>query len=374
MAIHPTLPSQANSQGRLTPQQTRAISAWSEQAAASLRNLTLSESVSASDRNVEFISTRDSPLRGSSVPLSIPLDDPAPVVHTGAVPRVKLVTRESETQPVASVSFRRREPIRRDSLKRREALLKGKDGSRRRQRWENDRLLHNPWVEPPAPSDWAVQPTYPRHDPMPYYLAPLWDMKYAHLDRTSSRQTQKGTRHEKHRVPKELRMRLKHARAARGMLQDLEEDIRQFIQTWSEKQLMLRKEGLEDAPLSSEDESEDEVVFVGRNGQMHDSPEHKTRLRELRANLSQHNERDGEKMVFESPVDDRAAGFGYYGLHTWSITVGEPARREAYVGFHMPAPGSRPGLTTHVSVPSNAQQGAMMKPGDDLPKPLWAQI
>lgn len=64
----------------------------------------------------------------------------------------------------------------------------------------------------------------------------------------------------------------------------------------------------------------------------------------------------------------------YYGLHTWSITVGEPARREAYVGFHMPAPGSRPGLTTHVSVPSNAQQGAMIKPGDDLPKPLWAQI
>lgn len=105
-------------------------------------------------------------------------------------------------------------------------------------------------------------------------------------------------------------MRLKHARAARGMLQDLEEDIRQFIQTWSEKQLMLQKEGLEDAPSTSEDESEDEVVFVGRNGQMHDSPEHRTRLRELRANLRQHNERDGEKMVFESLVDDRAAGFG----------------------------------------------------------------
>lgn len=30
-----------------------------------------------------------------------------------------------------------REPLRRDSLKRREALLKGKEGSRRRQRWEN---------------------------------------------------------------------------------------------------------------------------------------------------------------------------------------------------------------------------------------------
>jgi hypothetical protein len=33
-------------------------------------------------------------------------------------------------------------------------------------------------------------------------------------------------------------------------------------------------------------------------------------LRELRDTLSQHNERDGEKMVFESLVDDRAAGFG----------------------------------------------------------------
>lgn len=30
-----------------------------------------------------------------------------------------------------------REPVRRDSLKRREALLKGNEGSRRRQRWEN---------------------------------------------------------------------------------------------------------------------------------------------------------------------------------------------------------------------------------------------
>lgn len=31
----------------------------------------------------------------------------------------------------------RSEPVRRDSLKRREALLKGNEGSRRRQRWEN---------------------------------------------------------------------------------------------------------------------------------------------------------------------------------------------------------------------------------------------
>jgi hypothetical protein len=37
----------------------------------------------------------------------------------------------------ASGDAKRKEPLRRDSLKRREALLKGKEGSRRRQRWEN---------------------------------------------------------------------------------------------------------------------------------------------------------------------------------------------------------------------------------------------
>jgi hypothetical protein len=37
----------------------------------------------------------------------------------------------------AAYKARVKEPGRRDSQKRREALLKGKEGSRRRQRWEN---------------------------------------------------------------------------------------------------------------------------------------------------------------------------------------------------------------------------------------------
>lgn len=38
----------------------------------------------------------------------------------------------------------RKEPMRRDSMKRREALLKGKEGSRRRQRWENgEYIIHH---------------------------------------------------------------------------------------------------------------------------------------------------------------------------------------------------------------------------------------
>lgn len=58
----------------------------------------------------------------------------------------------------------------------------------------------------------------------------------------------------------------------------------------------------------------------------------------------------------------------YYGLHTWSVTVGSPARREAYVGFRPPNPG-RAGLVTHP-----ACQLELLKPGEELPQPLYAQV
>ncbi|KAI9370635.1 R3H-associated N-terminal domain-containing protein [Aspergillus egyptiacus] len=380
MAIHPSFSAQ-DPRGSLSPQQAQAISAWTEQAAASLEDLTLTESVQTSERVVvsDFVTT-PGPTRGTSAPLSIPLDDTIPAANGSPASRVSLLgPHPDETPKAPKVTFRRREPLRRDSLKRRETLLKGKDGSRRRQRWENDRLLHNPWAEPPSPKDWLPQPTHVRHEPMPYYLAPLWDKHYAHVDRRSSKQVANDAKAERHRIPKELRMRLKHARAARGMLQDLEEDIRQFIQRWHERQSLREKDGLADAPSSDED-SEDEVVFVGRNGQMHDSPDRRHQLQKMRVNMNSHNERDGEKMVFESLVDDGAAGFGrwlvhsiasYYGLHTWSVTVGSPARREAYVGFYPPQ-GGRARSLSHP--PVGCSPKAILQPGEELPRPLWAQV
>lgn len=155
MAIHPELHIQAASspsQGHLTPQQAHAISAWTEQATASLEDLTLSETVPVGGRDGDESPSRArsarsaAALRGASIPLSIPLDDPMPAPERRttetSTARVRLVARSdapaAETaQKVPAVSFRRREPLRRDSLKRREALQKGKDGSRRRQRWEN---------------------------------------------------------------------------------------------------------------------------------------------------------------------------------------------------------------------------------------------
>jgi hypothetical protein len=67
---------------------------------------------------------------GTTVKLEIPLDGAIPIrakANPGSKPQI---TSEDIIQS-------RQEPLRRDSLKRREALLKGKEGSRRRQRWEN---------------------------------------------------------------------------------------------------------------------------------------------------------------------------------------------------------------------------------------------
>ncbi|TAQ91613.1 hypothetical protein B7494_g123 [Chlorociboria aeruginascens] len=245
-----------------------------------------------------------------------------------------------------------RESVRRDNQNRREVLLKGKEGSRRRQRWENDRLLHVPNVQLPLPSDWEVHPTYPVHT-VPYYLAPLWDAGLrAHSEslaasKSKAAKTKTGVKEEKGRVPAELRQKLKKAKGAKSLLQDLEEEVRKFVREWEGK----KKEG-EEVELDSEDE---EIVFVGRDGGMSD---------ETRKKVEEELQR--EKLVWDSRVDDKGASFGrwlvheiaaYYGLSSRSITVGNPARREAYVGIKEMKTGHRSSIG-----------------GEELPLPLWEVV
>ena len=52
----------------------------------------------------------------------------------------KALPKHNEDDPSAARPHR--EPMRRDSLNRREALLRGKEGSRRRTRWENGSYPH----------------------------------------------------------------------------------------------------------------------------------------------------------------------------------------------------------------------------------------
>lgn len=97
------------------PHQPLDVEAWAGEAARSLAALSLSSPGS---------------ILRSAQPLVIPLEEG---LNSRRVDQTEAPHHED-----SSPAYRpRREPLRRDSLKRREALLKGKEGSRRRQRWEN---------------------------------------------------------------------------------------------------------------------------------------------------------------------------------------------------------------------------------------------
>lgn len=239
--------------------------------------------------------------RGTTVTIDIPLDED-PAAYEASRPRPEAV----------HTVYKRREPIRRDSLKRREALLKGKEGSRQRRRWENDRLLNNPYLEPPLPSDWEVRPTYPVRR-VPYVLAPLWQAEYAKSqdERRKRAEAAKAPvskeEAEALKVKQELRTKLKKSKGAKGLLQDLEEDVRSFVRQWEEKQKQMESDGLIE-PDSSEDE---EIVFVGRNGSMSDERKREKEEATLRK----------DKLVFEGLLEDHGSAFGRYLVHSIAAYV-----------------------------------------------------
>jgi hypothetical protein len=194
-------------------------------------------------------------------------------------------------------------------------------------------------------------------------------------------------------IPKEVKARLKRSKTAKGLLQDLEEDVRGWVREWNEWEknggkiaaaARERSETLESrmtedsAVLVSEDEEDEEIVFVGRNGTMQDGPlsevekEAKREARvqsekELRSMISK------EKMVFDGSEGDKGASFArwlvhcvgsYYGLRTWSVTkevVGGDNRREAYVGIDERATGLM-------------GRGVEVGREIELPRPLWGMV
>ncbi|KAK4942282.1 hypothetical protein LTR10_017888 [Elasticomyces elasticus] len=309
-------------------------------------------------------STSPKPVTGTSVRISVPLD----ATSRTAVPTARVYTE--------------RKILRRDSIERREALLKGKEGSRQRRRWENARLLSNPWAEPPLPEDFEVRPTYPQRR-VPYYLAPLWDAaEFQRAVEAKMKGRANSTRSRGKRntgmspmeeaaisIPKEVRARLKFAGGAKGMLQDLEEIVRTFVQRWNEREAKLRDEGLHDVPLTSDSEEDEEIVFIGRNGAMHDSPGRRQRQKDEDMN----DTISTEMMIFEGLDDDKGAAFGrwlvhrvgsYYGLRTWSVdrdVDGEGRRRGAYVGVDHRARGFM-------------GRGVELGREIQLPRPLWGMV
>lgn len=161
-------------------------------------------------------------------------------------------------------------------------------------------------------------------------------------------------------MPKELRDKLKRSRGAKGLLMDLEGQVRSFVAEWGDRERRAAVQGLPADP----DSEDDEIVFVGRNGAMNDRPgddagDHDAAQQAARKEL----------MLFETPEGDVGGAFGrwlvhhigvYYGLNTWSVTVGSPARREAYIGVKGPKLQS-----------GNNGASVVCRP---LPRPLFALV
>ncbi len=109
-----------SSSEQAAPSQPINIEAWTEQATAALSSVTISVPGDA--------------VQGPTTSLAIPLDEQIPpMVSTRPLPPSAIVEDGGY--------YRRKELARRDSQKKREALLKGREGSKRRLKWEDGRFL-----------------------------------------------------------------------------------------------------------------------------------------------------------------------------------------------------------------------------------------
>ncbi|KAK8127764.1 hypothetical protein PG984_008872 [Apiospora sp. TS-2023a] len=320
--------------------------------------------------------------RGTGAPLSIPLDGinskPSVTIHDARA------TGESIRRPLS----------RRDSMKRREALLKGNEGSRQRRRWENgtdfhppsllmthhrafaasanhippfcsamiDRLMHVPNAQPPQPFDWEPRATHPVHH-VPYQIAAAWDLrvraeveaKKAAAALRKQQQTKTfGDDAVAGRVPRELFVRAKKTPAVKTWVRSLEEPVRKFLVDQRRAREEAEVEVVEDSSDSTEDE---EIVFVGRNGTMRDGWK-KARREDKKQGATE------EGMVFDAlGDDDESSAFkrwlthsisDYYGLDSRSVLVGNPSRKVVYVAPRATKTGHAPPTVLA-----------------SLPRPLW---
>ncbi|KAI0514847.1 R3H-associated N-terminal domain-containing protein [Xylaria bambusicola] len=327
-----------------------------------------------------------SPLaRGTGAPLSIPLDETKENAKKKEKPSVSIYDPRAQSTAITPPP---RPPSRRDSLKRREALLKGNEGSRQRRRWENDRLLHVPNAVPPEPQDYLPRPTHPVNH-VPYQIAAAWELRVraevesrnaAHARRKQAHTRTLGVEGVAGRVPRELCQRAKKTPAVRTWVRSLEEPVRKYLveREMAKEPVPDLKTDDSDSSFSDMDSEDEEIVFVGRNGSMRDGkmkdrgahgrkagPEASTaggqwkraRREEKRSGATQ-----DEGMLFDAFGDEDGGAFrrwithsisDYYGLQSRSVLVGEPKRKVVYVGIKQMKTGHTPPVRA------------------DLPRPLW---
>lgn len=103
-----------------------------------------------------------------------------------------------------------------DEVWRREVLLAGREGSRRRQRWLNDRLADCEQAVEPTREDWA--PEMPRHADTPYELA----------SRVGDIPERAGRPARPQGLPRHVRADLKRKHVPSQLVRAMEDQIRAF--------------------------------------------------------------------------------------------------------------------------------------------------
>ncbi|RPA87564.1 hypothetical protein BJ508DRAFT_410327 [Ascobolus immersus RN42] len=341
------------------------------------------DSIEPSSAPIQFISagSTHNHMALDHVPLSTNPDIPAQPMNTSlswddvAAQQLQNAANAARNAPAQPRKSPTKARLSRDSLKRREQLVRGKEGSRRRQRWENGQLMNNPYAREPEPEDWEVRPVYKKKK-VHYEIATLWDhptwVKAVKKPNDKKVELIKaGKYHDA--VPKELKMRLKKSgHTAVGLLRNLEEEIRRFITGGNYE-------------LPDEKMEEDDFVLV-------EKPDGEAAAPTSPKKTEQKPEKKIiEKQILESLESDPAASFGrwmvhsiakYYGLRSWSVTVDEAPnikKRIAYVGMVIKRNSTgAPVPALEFGAPEKNRRA--MKPEDRnedgfyMPQPLWCML
>lgn len=234
-------------------------------------------------------------------------------------------------------------------MARREALLKGKEGSRQRRRWENDRLIGVPNAQPPQPGDWDVQPTHPIHR-VPYQIAQFWDRGVRDRVEDKTKRLQLARKKQQllcgsatglgvGEVPRDLRETAKRTPAVKDWVRTIEEPVRQFMR---DQHVLLTGSTIasEESDDDDADSEEEEIVFAGRTDAMRELQEKKNRWRKAHREKTRDHSDSG--VVFDSFGDDDSASFkrwlthsisDYYGLASRSVTLANSSQKVVYVSL-----------------------------------------
>lgn len=270
--------------------------------------------------------------------LTIPLDEPTKPSKT-AIEKLKRAQDNA-----LGWKEKERERLAKEKAKKREIAEKGKEGSRRRQRWENDRLIGVPGAQPPRDEDWEVRRIGPVRK------VAYWVVDGQKLDNLNS-DSKSETKPVKPEIPSDLKKRCKRKKAAKDLLRGLEEEVRGFVAEWAAAENASSSSATSQTSASTStaiddvaDSSDEEIVFVGRDLSARTAREAEEKREKAAAEAA-------KQKLAQKPVTrqiDAVAPLAryfvhvlatYYGLKSWSVDSADK-KRIPVIGVKAPKIGA----------------------------------